>query len=77
MLNSQRKHNLSAVFGVTKFSDMSKEEFLEKYLQKDLYLRIRNNSILKENTHSSEENDLKNNVIVKRAAISLPKKVDW
>lgn len=85
-LNSQRKHNLSAKFGFTKFSDLSQEEFRETYLMTDLYLRIKNNTQFKVNNKrkdgSSKENGADkyythNSHLVKRSIVNVPAKVDW
>lgn len=66
------------MFGLTKFSDLSKDEFIDKYLQDDMYERIRNNSRVYERTdHSGESNEVHDEHLMKRSLTVIPKKVDW
>lgn len=65
--NAARKSNYSALYGLTKFVDLTPEEFSVKYLRK--HHRTREYS-----SHSHHRNHL----VSKRAIIpSLPEKVDW
>ncbi|KAF5296991.1 hypothetical protein FQR65_LT10143 [Abscondita terminalis] len=80
-LNRVPKYNSSAVYGTTKFSDMSTEEFKNIYLQDDLPQRITARKLNKLRADNSGElrkhRKLKKH---KRATVtekSLPLKVDW
>jgi hypothetical protein len=82
--NSSRTGPLSAKYGVTKFSDLSQEEFAQKYLSPNLTDRFmkkshRDLSIRKHHKHQISKNKSKSRN--KRAAIAdatgLPLVVDW
>ncbi|XP_046394325.1 cathepsin O-like [Ischnura elegans] len=70
-MNKLKPHNSSATYGLTKFSDMSPDEFLQVHLQPGLNNRVLMQKLLspKHNTHTSKKR------VVKRAV--LPDKVDW
>lgn len=72
-LNSHRKHNLSAVYGLTKFSDMTPDEFLDRHLQPDLYDRISSDDSKESGEHTDRIYRIKRWVKLK----GLPMKVDW
>lgn len=63
-LNQNRTNN-SAIYGITKFSDLHAEEFQTKFLTTFLHQEPKDDD-------SSEENYFN-----KRSAKELPKKVDW
>lgn len=81
--NSSRTDPSSAKYGVTKFSDLSQEEFAQKYLSPNLTDRFmkkshRDLSIRKHHKHQMNKNKTKNRN--KRATIDttgLPLVVDW
>jgi hypothetical protein len=81
--NSSRTDPSSALYGVTKFSDLSQEEFAQKYLSPNLTDRFmkkshRDLSIKKHHKHQMSKNKTKNRK--KRATIDttgLPLVVDW
>lgn len=66
--NFNRKHNMSAIYGLTQYSDMTPEEFLDKHLQDDLHQRMKSRT-----HHNSREHKKRR----KRFAKDLPLKVDW
>lgn len=74
-LNSHRKHNRSAYYGLTKFSDMTPDEFLNKHLQPDL-----NERILSRGMDDSKEYDRKHHHRIHTRSVKfkkLPLKIDW
>ena len=81
--NSSRTAPSSALYGVTKFSDLSQEEFAQKYLSPNLTDRFmkkshRDLSIKKHHQHQMSKNKTKKRE--KRATIDttgLPLVVDW
>jgi hypothetical protein len=69
-LNEGRSTNHSALYGITRYSDLSKEEFLHLYLQPRLHDHLQ----LKKQSHNVH----KYNSIIKRALVDdLPMHVDW
>ncbi|KAF5294526.1 hypothetical protein FQA39_LY13380 [Lamprigera yunnana] len=78
-LNEMRIHNLSAIYGLTKFSDMSREEFKQLYLQKNLPRRIKKRKLQDVQKGGSEELSQEHTYRHKRAAIknNIPLKIDW
>ncbi|XP_069680512.1 cathepsin O-like [Periplaneta americana] len=76
-MNKNRPTNQSALYGVTRYSDLSPEEFAELHLQPSLPMHM-NLSRLKgnQNTHAYRPKHV--NSIYKRAlADHLPSSVDW
>lgn len=74
-LNSERTSNDSARYGLTEFSDMSREEFLDHKLQKHLHKRLH---IHRSHHHDKEGKDgIKSNHVKKRSIDGLPDIVDW
>ncbi|XP_034250554.1 cathepsin O-like [Thrips palmi] len=72
-LNGDRTSNDSARYGLTEFSDMSREEFLDRKLQKHLHKRLHSH-----NRHHSNKNESSTiNHIKKRSVDGLPDVVDW
>ncbi|KAK3921726.1 Cathepsin O [Frankliniella fusca] len=73
-LNSNRPSNDSARYGLTEFSDMSKDEFLDRKLQKHLHRRLHHHR-----SHNSKNkvDDTTENHIKKRSVDGLPDLVDW
>ncbi|KAK4887593.1 hypothetical protein RN001_003864 [Aquatica leii] len=84
-LNKMRQHNSSAIYGLSKFSDMSKDEFKDQYLQDDLPQRISGHKLNTFKGDSSEEVDVVRRRVNRRrhkrgtvtTAKSIPLKVDW
>ncbi|XP_059484535.1 cathepsin O-like [Neocloeon triangulifer] len=81
-LNSSGEHPLSAVYGPTKFSDLSQEEFTLKYLNPDLPVKfmkeeIRSLSLRKHHKHQTSKQRIKRAVAVPIIDTTLPKAVDW
>lgn len=75
--NAIRTNNASALYGLTKFSDLTRKEFEEKYLNNKLAKRIiarhsTTSDELEENVSASVSNGIR-----KRAADDIPEKVDW
>lgn len=66
-LNSLRKNNESAFYGLTQYSDMPEKEFTENFLQLDMYERI----------NSRKDSSPRENSVSKRSIEELPQKVDW
>ncbi|XP_067000330.2 cathepsin O isoform X2 [Anabrus simplex] len=64
ILNGERQSESSALYGFTKFSDLSPDEFLHHHLQPKLHERLHHR-------HKSHKR------IEKRAIDSLPLRVDW
>lgn len=81
--NASRTDPSSAKYGVTKFSDLSQEEFAQKYLSPNLTDRFmkkshRDLSIKKHHKHQMSKKKAKNRK--KRATVDttgLPLVVDW
>ena len=69
-MNLQRESNLSARYGLTKYSDMTEEEFLALHLTPDLPVRSeRHHQCLYHHNHASVRD--------KRATVAIPDKFDW
>ncbi|KAL7292471.1 hypothetical protein TKK_0014048 [Trichogramma kaykai] len=69
-LNKQRKSNSDARYGVTKFSDMSEEEFLQLHLRPDLPTRSeKHHQSVNHHDHALDRS--------KRAPVVIPDKFDW
>ena len=90
LLNSQRKHKDGALYGLTKFSDMTQLEFLSNKLSESLAPQLNKtskNSIVKvlvtndEDTAEDEkeffDNLLYQNKQIFLKKLNLPLKVDW
>lgn len=82
-MNTHRKHNDSARFGLTEYSDMSYSEFAKTKLNGGFKNSITNrqrNSIMKEQADSNRP--ISYNIIryarnTKVDVPSLPKRIDW
>ncbi|XP_071452857.1 cathepsin O-like [Hetaerina americana] len=70
-MNNLKTHNNSATYGLTKFSDMSPDEFLRNHLQPELHKHV-----LKRTLKSSPNLVIRQHKKVKKRAI-LPDKIDW
>lgn len=74
-LNMNRTSNQSALHGLTKFSDLTPEEFQENYLTSEMAKKIFERQL---GSDENEENsNSASNEIHKRSADNLPLKVDW
>ncbi|XP_047003560.1 cathepsin O-like [Schistocerca americana] len=71
-LNSERKSEASAHYGLTKFSDMSPDEFLHHHLYVGLQSHLMKCNHWRNRTHHSHER--KERAI---KPVSLPERVDW
>lgn len=71
-LNKNRTSNHSALHGLTVFSDLTRKEFEEIYLSKELAKRIYERQLT---SQESEESNSKE--IHKRSVKNIPLKVDW
>lgn len=72
-LNNNRKSKLSALYGLTKFSDMTELEFKDRYLQSDLATRITNRKLRRSQDRGRHNHHHRS----KRATTSIPLKIDW
>ncbi|KAG8223545.1 hypothetical protein J437_LFUL004419 [Ladona fulva] len=76
LMNSAKSSDIGAIYGLTKFSDLSPDEFLHNHLLPGLHERIaKRNYTDKNNLHSYKHRRHHTNHIHKRAV--LPQKVDW
>lgn len=73
-LNANRTNNLSALHGLTIFSDLTSKEFGEKYLINSLAKRIAQRQF---RNLENEESRSASNEIYKRSINSWPLTVDW
>lgn len=72
-LNGDRVSNDSARYGLTEFSDMSQEEFLEHKLQRHMHKRLHSHN--RHHERKAEPSTI--NHIKKRSIDGLPDVVDW
>lgn len=75
-LNSERTSNDSARYGLTEFSDMSREEFLDHKLQRHLHKHMHNH---KSHQHDKDgkKHESHSNHVKRRSLDGLPDLVDW
>lgn len=72
-LNADQGSNDSARYGLTEFSDMSREEFVDRKLQRHMNKRLNSH---KRHHHQKNESSMMNH-LKKRSADGLPDVVDW
>lgn len=69
-LNKAKRNNTSALYGLTKYSDLSMDEFVDNLLQLDMEERISGRYADSEEDNSAEKRS-------KRSLLKLPLKIDW
>jgi hypothetical protein len=72
-LNQGRSTNHSALYGITRYSDLSKEEFLHLYLQP----RLRDHLKLKKQKQSHISHKYYNSISKRALVDDLPVHIDW
>ncbi|XP_075234098.1 cathepsin O-like [Lycorma delicatula] len=78
-LNAKRQNEDSALYGLTAFSDLSRDEFTHHHLRSDLHNRLRKHTDHRITSSMYEHDNYRHhrNHISKRAISVIPDKVDW
>lgn len=73
--NTNRTNTNSALYGLTKFSDLTSDEFLNNHLQLNLSKKIFERNLNAENSEENSSSDIKS--INKREEPNIPSVIDW
>lgn len=73
----QRLGKYSVEYGVTRFADLSEEEFNESYLKQISDKQIKSTKIAKNMENIWKQFDFKNGTILNSTSLSYPLRVDW